>query len=435
MRINIYGLGYVGCVSAACLANLGHDVTGIDVDELKLNMLNEGLSPIVEPGLREAIQQALTSKRLQATADRVGPADVSMIRVGTPSNVNGSLRLDYVLKVTEQIADYLRDIDFYHVVVVRSTVLPGTVSDTLIPLLEECSKKMAGRDFGVCMNPEFMREGTSVADFHKPIFTLIGELDARSGSVVEEIYNNIKSPVIRTTIKVAEMTKYACNSFHALKVAFANEIGNISKRLNIDSHEVMEIFCMDRELNISPYYFKPGFAFGGSCLPKDIRAILYKANQLDLESPLLRSILISNDKQIDMAFDLIKKTGKSKVGVLGLSFKPGTDDLRESPIVNLIERLIGKGYIVKIYDKEVSFAKIFGANKEYIENTIQHVACLIKGSIQEVVVDTDVVVVGKKSPEFTDIVASLDKEKIVIDLVRIMADLGKYHGNYEGICW
>jgi GDP-mannose 6-dehydrogenase len=435
MRINIYGLGYVGCVSAACLANLGHKVTGIDVDDMKLNMLNAGLSPIVEPGLQEAIQQALTSKRLQATADHIGPAEVSMICVGTPSNGNGSLHLDYVLKVTEQIGNYLRNIDFYHVVIVRSTVLPGTVSDTLIPLLEECSKKMAGPDFGVCMNPEFMREGTSITDFYKPIFTLIGELDERSGSVVEELYKNIKAQVIRTTIKVAEMTKYTCNAFHALKVAFANEIGNICKRLNIDSHEVMEIFCMDRELNISPSYFKPGFAFGGSCLPKDMRAILYRANQLDLDSPLLRSILISNNKQIDMAFDLIRKTGKRKVGVLGLSFKVGTDDLRESPIVELIERLIGKGYTVKIYDKEVVFAEIFGTNKKYIEHAIPHVTSLIQGSAQQVIDDTDLVVVAKKSPEFADIVANLDKDKVVIDLVRIMSDAGKYCGNYEGICW
>src|SRR5262245_48620711 len=435
MRINIYGLGYVGCVSAACLANLGHIVTGIDVDDVKLNMLNEGRSPIVEPGLQEAIQQALAAKRLQTTGDHISPADVSMICVGTPSNGNGSLRLDYVLRVVEQIGDYLRNIDFYHVVIIRSTVLPGTVSDTIIPLLEEYSKKRAGLDFGVSMNPEFMREGTSITDFYKPIFTLIGELDERSGSVVEELYNNVKAPVIRTKIKVAEMTKYACNAFHALKVTFANEIGNICKRLDIDSHEVMEIFCSDRELNISPYYFKPGFAFGGSCLPKDIRAILYRANQLDLDSPLLRSILVSNNKQIDIAFELIRKTGKKKVGVFGLSFKAGTDDLRESPIVDLIERLIGKGYTVKIYDKEVAFSKIFGTNKKHIEYTIPHIASLIKESVQQVIDDTDIVVVGKKSPEFADIVASLDKDKVVIDLVRILSDSGKYRGNYEGICW
>src|SRR5262245_6512715 len=435
MRINVYGLGYVGCVSAVCLANLGHDVTGIDVDDVKLNMLNEGLSPIVEPGLQEAIHQALTSKRLQVMADHIGPAEVSMICVGTPSNGNGSLRLEHVLKVTEQIGDRLRDIDFYHVVIVRSTVLPGTVSDTIIPILEKRSQKTAGPDFGVCMNPEFMREGTAIKDFYEPIFTLIGELNERSGNIGEEIYNHIKAPVIHTDIKVAEMTKYVCNAFHALKVVFANEIGNICKQLDIDSHEVMRIFCMDRKLNISSYYFNPGFAFGGSCLPKDMRALLHRANQLDLEPTLLRAILVSNNKQIDTAFDMIKKTGKKQIGILGLSFKYGTDDLRESPIVDLIERLIGKGYKVKVYDDDVAFSNIFGANKRYIEHVIPHIACLIKESVQQVVDDTDIIVVGKKSPGFADIVASLDKDKIVIDLVRILSDSGKYHSNYEGICW
>jgi GDP-mannose 6-dehydrogenase len=435
MRINIYGLGYVGCVSAACLANLGHNVTGIDIDDMKLNILNQGLSPIVEPGLQEAIHRALTSKRLQVMADHIGPAEVSMICVGTPSNGNGSLRLEHVLKVTEQIGDRLRDLDFYHVVIVRSTVLPGTVSETIIPILEKRSYKTAGPDFGVCMNPEFMREGTAIADFYKPIFTLIGALDERSGSVVEGIYNNIKAPVIHTGIKVAEMTKYVCNAFHALKVTFANEIGNICKRLDIDSHEVMEIFCMDRKLNISPSYFKPGFAFGGSCLPKDMRAILYRANQLDLEPTLLRAILASNSKQIDMAFDMVKKTGKKRIGVLGLSFKNGTDDLRESPIVDLIERLIGKGYEVKIYDNDITFAKVFGENKRYIEFVIPHIACLIEESVQQVIDNTDLIIVGKNNPEFADIITSFDKGKTVIDLVRVLSDSGKYHGNYEGICW
>lgn len=435
MRINMYGIGYVGCVSAACLANLGHDVTGIDVDNVKLHLLNEGLSPIVEPGLQEAIQQALVSKRLYVTADFMRPAEVSMICVGTPSNGNGSLQLDYVLKVTEQIGRYLCNFDDYHVVIVRSTVLPGTVTDTIIPMLEKLSKKTAGLDFGVCMNPEFMRESTSIADFHKPIFTLIGELDERSGNIVEEIYKDIQAPVIRTNIKVAEMIKYTCNAFHALKVTFANEIGNICKRLDIDSHKVMDIFCMDRELNLSPYYFKPGFAFGGSCLPKDMRALLYQATQLDLESPLLRSILISNNKQIDMAFELIRNAGKNKVGILGLSFKSGTDDLRESPIVDLIERLIGKGYNVKIYDKEVSLAKIFGANKKYIEQVIPHIACLIEESAQKVVDHADLIVVGKKSPEFGAIVSGLERDKEVVDLVRILADPGKCASHYEGLCW
>src|SRR5262249_20926394 len=309
------------------------------------------------------------------------------------------------------------------------------VSETIIPLLEERSGKTAGADFGVCVNPEFMREGTSIADFYKPIFTLIGELDERSGSVVEEIYKDISAPIIRTKIRVAEMTKYTCNAFHALKVVFANEIGNICKRLDIDSHEVMDIFCIDREMNLSPYYFKPGFAFGGSCLPKDIRALLYKATQLDLESPLLRTILVSNSKQIDVAFNLIKKTGKKKIGVLGLSFKSGTEDLRESPIVDLIEGLIGKGYIVNIYDKEVVLARIFGANKRYIENTIPHISCLVKESAQKVIDDAELIVVGKKSPEFAEIVTNIDRSKIIIDLVRIVPYPGECRSNYEGICW
>lgn len=435
MRINIFGLGYVGCVAAACLANLGHDVTGIDVDDMKISLIHAGRCPIVEPGLQEAIQRALASNHLQVSVEPIGSADVSIVCVGTPSNGNGSLRLDYMTKVAEQIGDYLRNIDVYHVVNIRSTVLPGTVSEIVIPLLEERSKKMAGIDFGVCMNPEFMREGTSIHDFYHPIFTLIGQLDERSGNVVEEIYRDIKAPIIRTKIKVAEMIKYACNSFHALKVTFANEIGNICKRLDIDSHEVMEIFCMDRELNLSPSYLKPGFAFGGSCLPKDMRALLYQATHLDLESPLLHSILVSNSKQIDMAFDLISQAGKKKVGVLGLSFKPDTDDLRESPMVDLIERLIGKGYTVRIYDREVALAKIFGTNKMYIEQAIPHIASLLKESAQEVIDGAELIVVGKRDFEFEDIIAGIDRDKIVVDLVRIMSDPETCNGNYEGICW
>jgi GDP-mannose 6-dehydrogenase len=434
MRINIYGLGYVGCVSAACLANNGHDVIGIDIDDFKLSAINAGKSPIVEPKLQDAIQKALASKRLKATDDQVGPADVSMICVGTPSNSNGSLQLDYVIKVVEQIGAYLRTIDFYHVVNIRSTVLPGTVTNIVIPLLEKCSKKTAGRDFGVCMNPEFMREGNSIADFYKPIFSLIGELDEKSGNVIEEIYKDINAPIIRTNIEIAEMIKYSCNAFHAIKVVFANEIGNICKIFGIDSHKVMEIFCMDTKLNLSSYYFKPGFAFGGSCLPKDMRALLYKAAQLDLETPLLRSILISNNKQIDIAFELIRRAEKKSVGVLGLSFKAGTDDLRESPMVELIERLIGKGYAIKIYDEDITVAKIFGANKKYIEAAVPHIACLLKESIQEVINHAEIVVIGKKKPEFADTIADIGRNKIIIDLVHIGLDPEIYN-NYQGICW
>ncbi len=435
MRVNIFGMGYVGCVSAACLASNGNQVTGVDVDKTKVKAINEGRSPIIEAGLGEMIRNAVARGNLRATTMDIEPADVSLICVGTPSNDNGSIGIHQVIRVSEQIGNHLRQLDPYHVVSMRSTVLPGTVLQTVIPLLEESSGKKAGPDFGVCVNPEFMRTGTSIDDFYNPTFTLIGELDTRSGSVVKELYKDIRAPVIRTTVSVAEMVKYACNAFHGLKVSFANEIGNISKRLGIDSHEVMDIFCRDNVLNISSYYLRPGFAFGGSCLPKDIRALLYKATQLDLDSPVLSSILRSNNNQIELAFDLIRKSGRKNVGILGLSFKPDTDDLRESPLVTLIERLLGKGYRINIYDENVSLARIVGSNKRYIEETIPHISSLLKTSVQEVTDESDVVVVGSKSAEFEQTLSAMSSDKIVIDLVRIVTNPDTRNGNYEGICW
>jgi GDP-mannose 6-dehydrogenase len=434
MKINIYGMGYVGCVSAACLANSGNNVTGIDVNHLKVKIINDGKSPIIEPRLQEVIKRAIDSKKLRATVDDIGQAHISIVCVGTPSNENGSLQLHYISKVAEQIGHYLKHINSYHVVNIRSTVLPGTVEEVVIPLIEQRSMKKAGPDFGICMNPEFMREGTSVSDFYNPPFTLIGELDKKSGDVISELYEGVKAPIIRTNIKVAETVKYVCNTFHALKISFVNEIGNICKKLNIDSHEVMDIFCQDTKLNLSPYYLKPGFAFGGSCLPKDLRALLHKAKELDLEIPVLNSILKSNQNQIDVAYNLINKTRKKKVGILGLSFKPGSDDLRESPIVNLIERLIGKGYKISIYDEEVSLAKIFGANKRYIERSIPHIASLMKQSIEDVLQHSQVIVVAKNSKEIKDIIARLTN-KIILDLVRISEKPNKRNSDYEGICW
>jgi GDP-mannose 6-dehydrogenase len=367
MRINIFGLGYVGCISAACLANDGHDVTGIDIDPLKVKMINNGESPIIEPGLKDALKAACNSRKLKASNDNIAAADISIVCVGTPSNDNGSLRLDYLERVAEQLGDYLIKENSYHVVNIRSTVLPGTIEEKIIPIIESRSKKKAEVDFGVCMNPEFMREGTSISDYYNPPFTVIGEIDKKSGNIIAELYKSINAPLFRTTIKVAEMVKYACNTFHALKITFANEIGNVCKDLNIDSHEVMNIFCEDKKLNISSYYMKPGFAFGGSCLPKDLRALLYKAKELDTDCPVMGSILRSNSNQIERAYKLINKTGKQNIGIMGISFKAETDDLRESPMVELAEKLIGKGYKVSIFDKEVSLARIYGANKTYIE--------------------------------------------------------------------
>ena len=435
MRINIFGLGYVGCISAACLANDGHDVTGIDIDPIKVKMINNAKSPIIEPGLQEALEKAHNSKKLKASTNNISQADISIVCVGTPSNDNGSLRLDYIERVAEQIGDYLKKEKAYHVVNIRSTVLPGTIEEKIIPIIETRSEKMAGIDFGVCMNPEFMREGTSISDYYNPPFTVIGEINKKSGTTVAELYKSIDAPLFRTNIKAAEMLKYTCNTFHALKITFANEIGNICKDLNIDSHEVMNIFCQDTKLNISSYYMKPGFAFGGSCLPKDLRALLYKAKEIDADCPVIGSILRSNSNQLERAYRLISKTGNQNIGIMGISFKTGTDDLRESPMVDLVEKLIGKGYKVSIYDKEVSLAKIYGANKTYIEKIIPHISSITKPSAQEVYDESEVIVICKKSEEIRKVCMQSNNKKMIIDLVRIFSSKKEMKNPYEGISW
>lgn len=436
MRINIYGLGYVGSVSAACLADAGHDILGIDVDQVKVDSINQGVSAVVEPGLTDLIRAGVTAGKLRATTDTIDEADVSMVCVGTPSNENGSLCLDHVASAAEDIGAFLRARPSYHVVIIRSTVLPGTVESFVIPILERHSGKKAGTDFGVCMNPEFLREGTSLKDFAAPPFTIIGELDARSGDVVSQLYAGLSAPLIRTRIAVAEMVKYTGNAYHALKITFANEIGNICKRLGLDGKEVMEIFCRDEKLNVSAAYLQPGFAFGGSCLPKDLRALLYKAKEVDFEPAVLRSILTSNVDQINQAYRLVQKTGRKKVAVLGLSFKPGTDDLRESPTAELIETMIGKGYRVSIYDREVSLARLYGSNKAYIEQTIPHISCLMKQSIESTLEGAEVIVVAKRSPEFQEAIERLGNGAYVVDLANVRPQLSPEKGRrYEGICW
>jgi GDP-mannose 6-dehydrogenase len=436
MRINIYGLGYVGSVSAACLAADGHDVLGVDVDRVKVDSINRGLSAVVEPGLSDLIGCGVKSGKLRATCDQVEDADVSLVCVGTPSNENGSLCLDYLARAAAQIGEFLKGKTAYHVVCVRSTVLPGTIETIVIPALEQYSGRKAGRDFGVCMNPEFLREGTSIKDYRCPPQTIIGQFDERSGELIEQLYAGLPAPVVRTKLAVAEMVKYVSNAYHALKITFANEIGNIAKRLGLDGREVMEIFCRDEKLNISAAYLQPGFAFGGSCLPKDMRALLHKAKELDLEPPVLRSVLASNTNQVDEAYKMIKKTGKKKIAMLGLSFKPGTDDLRESPIAELIEMLIGKGHQVSIYDKEVSLARLHGANRAYIEHVIPHISCLMKSTIDGAIEGSEVVVVAKRSSEFEQTIRNMNNGHAVIDLASILADPREHKGHsYEGICW
>jgi GDP-mannose 6-dehydrogenase len=436
MRLSIFGLGYVGCVSAACFAARGHEVVGVDVNELKVELVNQGHSPVVEPGLAELIGKTVKAERLRATGNAmvaVQDSDVSMICVGTPSNHNGSLDMSYVKRACRQIGEALEAKGRYHIVVVRSTMLPGTVERTVIPTLEIYSGKRAGRDFGVAVNPEFLREGTSLRDFDQPPFTLIGADDQDAGAPLAKLYAHIDAPLITARIKEAEMVKYACNSFHALKVTFANEIGNICHELGVDSHRVMEIFCRDGKLNLSPYYLKPGFAFGGSCLPKDLRALLYKAKEVDVKAPVLEAVLASNRQQVVKAVEMILRTGRRRVAVLGLSFKTGTDDLRESPMATLIETLIGKGLRLSIYDREVEVARLHGANKEFIERGIPHIASLLRPSLAETVDDAEVVVIGKKDEEFDALPHMLNDEQMVIDLVRLPGTLGA-RANYQLIC-
>jgi GDP-mannose 6-dehydrogenase len=437
MRLSIFGLGYVGCVSAACFADRGHEVIGVDSNPVKVDIINEGRSPIVEKGVDEMIRQAVNEKRLRATRDSrdaVLNSDVSVVCVGTPGNHNGSLDLTYVKRVCQEIGAALEAKSRYHVVTIRSTMLPGTIEQTVIPTLEVYSGKRAGRDFGVAINPEFLREGTSVHDFDNPPFTLIGADNQDAVEPLRRLYAHLGAPLIVTGIKEAEMVKYTCNSFHALKVTFANEIGNICKALGIDSHQVMEAFCQDTKLNLSPYYLKPGFAFGGSCLPKDLRAITYKAKERDVETPLLNSILTSNRQQVERAIDMVLQTGRKKIGVLGLSFKSGTDDLRESPMVTLIETLIGKGMRLAIYDRDVELARLFGANKEYIEREIPHISSLMSASLEEVVDGSEVIIIGKKEAEFQALADKLNNGRVIIDLVR-QFEVEDARKSYQGMCW
>jgi GDP-mannose 6-dehydrogenase len=428
-------MGYVGCVTAACLGNEGHDVTGIDSDSNKVDLINSAQSPIMETGLNELLQKLIGGGTLRAALRCEKLGDISLVCVGTPSNDNGSLHMGQVLRVCEDIGQLLKNTDHYHVVNIRSTVIPGTVDGLIIPLLEKQSGKKAGKDFGVCMNPEFLRESTAVKDFYNPPFTVIGAGDSKSAGVVAGLYAGLQAPLENVPIKVAEMIKYSCNSFHALKVCFANEIGNLCKPLGIDSWQVMEIFCKDTKLNLSPYYLSPGFAFGGSCLPKDLRAIVHLAKQKDVEVPVLGSVLASNHLQIEQAYNLIRKTGKNKVGVLGLSFKAGSDDLRESPTVVLIEKLIGKGYHVSIYDDDVTLSEISGKNKQFIERILPHISSLVKPTLEEVLDASDVLAVCKKNKKFEAAVSAADARLAVIDLVRLFRNGVKTSAKYEGICW
>jgi len=438
MKLSIFGLGYVGTVTSACFARNGHEVIGVDVNPQKVALLNDGKSPIVEDEIGDMVLENVRAGRLRATDDvhdAIMHTDLSLICVGTPSNNNGSLSLHSVIGVCRMIARVLRHKKEYHLLVIRSTVLPGTVSRVILPLLEQESGKKLCNGFGLCFNPEFLREGSSVKDFYAPPYTLIGARDRATGEKAQELYKDIDAPFYVASIEVAETIKYASNAFHALKISFANEMGAYCKTLGIDSHQVMDIFTKDTKLNVSKAYLRPGFAFGGSCLPKDLRAMLYEAKIHDVQLPVLQAILTSNDLHVQRAVEIITSQRKKKVGLLGLSFKAGTDDLRESPLVRLTETLLGKGYELKIYDRDVSLARLTGANKEYIEKEIPHLSSLLGKSFEEVLNFSEVLIIGNNSPEFAKVLDLRRPDQLVIDLVRILSDDGASQPNYLGICW
>jgi GDP-mannose 6-dehydrogenase len=437
VKISVFGLGYVGTVSAGCMAHGGHEVIGVDPVRTKVDLINTGQSPIVEADIGEIIAATVKSGRLRATDNQdeaIFETELSFVCVGTPSQVNGNLDLTYIRRVCELIGKALKKKPVRHTVVIRSTILPGTMHRVVIPTLEEHSGKKAKVDFGVCNNPEFLREGSAVNDFNFPPKTVIGEVDRASGDTLAGLYSKLDAPLIRTDLETAEMVKYVDNSWHALKIGFANEIGNLCKSLSVDSHEVMKIFCQDRKLNISPAYLMPGFAFGGSCLPKDLRALAYAAKAHDLALPIMTAILPSNEMQIAKGLQLITEKNQKRVGVLGFSFKAGTDDLRESPMIEVIERLIGKGYDLRIFDKNVNVASLVGANRDFILNHIPHISRLMVDSIDAILDHAATVVIGNKDPEFETVPARLRNGQHLVDFVRI-SNLRSENGKYSGICW
>lgn len=437
IRLSIFGLGYVGTVSAACFANAGIAVVAVDPQPLKVDLINEAKVPIVEAGLAELISATVPSGKLRATtsaAEAVAATDVSMICVGTPSRPNGSLDTSSIERVCEEIGAALKEKKGYHVVVIRSTILPGTMKGVVQPILEKVTGLKAGKDFGLCNNPEFLRESTAVKDFLHPPKTVIGASDDRAGDLVQKLYKGIDGPMIRTSVEVAEIVKYTDNVWHAVKVAFGNEIGNICKAVGIDSHEVMDIFCQDTKLNLSSYYLKPGFAFGGSCLPKDLRALTYQAKTLDLDLPVLNSVMESNRVQMERGIRFVLEKDRKRVGVLGFSFKAGTDDLRESPLVEMIERLLGKGIDLKLYDKNVNFARLMGANRDYIMQKIPHITTLMVDSVEQVLDHAEVIIIGNNDPAFHTVPEKLRPEQILIDMVRVPTN-GLKSDRYDGINW
>ncbi|HEU4601599.1 MAG TPA: nucleotide sugar dehydrogenase [Steroidobacteraceae bacterium] len=437
-KISIFGLGYVGAVSLACLARDGHEMTGVDIDPGKLSLLRSGQAPIVETGIQELTRSVIQGGTVNITdsvRDAILTTDLSFVCVGTPASSNGNQDLGAIIRIAQQIGAVLPEKSSRHVIVIRSTVKPGTVEEVIKPTIEEASGLKAGRDFSLCFQPEFLREGTSINDYDHPPMTVIGTDEDYAEEMLRSVFGHLPCEFVRTSIRTAEMLKYACNTFHAVKVTFANEIGRISQAAGVDPHEVMRLLCLDRQLNISPAYLRPGFAFGGSCLPKDLKALLYLAKTRDVELPMLSNILPSNAAHIEHAVESVLASGRRSVGMIGLSFKSGTDDLRESPLVIMAERFIGKGLPLCIFDPSVNVARLIGANRRFIQESIPHIASLMTENLEELVQKSDVLVVAMKTPE---VLAALQKhtraDQILLDIA-VLPDRSAFRAQYQGVCW
>jgi GDP-mannose 6-dehydrogenase len=438
MNISIFGLGYVGVVSLACLARDGHHVIGVDIERAKLDLIREGRTPVVEEGMIDLMREVAASGRVSVTDDvarAVLGSELSLICVGTPSAHNGSQDQTAVLRLAHDIGCVLRGKEAGHVIVFRSTLVPGTVEDVLRPILESESGKRAGHDFEVCFQPEFLREGTSIRDYDRPPFTIVGASSATAVKAVHQLFGHLPCEFHQTTIRAAEVVKYCCNNFHALKITFANETARLCEAFRVDPFEVMDLVCKDRQLNISPAYLTPGFAFGGSCLPKDLRATMHFARLHDVELPMHNAILSSNRLHAEHAIRKVMECGKRRIGMIGLSFKTGTDDLRESPLVMLAEHFIGKGMSLSIYDPDVHLSQLLGANRRFIEQHVPHIGSLVRADVAAVIEESDVLILGQNDSRIAaTLVAQVRPDQIVIDLVR-MPGLERLRARYEGLCW
>ena len=438
MRISIFGLGYVGTVSVACLARDGHQVIGVDIDAGKLAMLREGRSPIIEVGIRELVADVVASGRVEVTDDvaaAIHGSELSFVCVGTPARSNGSQDLRALERLGAEMGRALATKRAGHVIVVRSTVLPGTVDTFFPPLVETHAGRRRGDGFDICFQPEFLREGSSIRDYDAPPLTVIGAESERAVQQLRQLFGKLPGPFVVCDIRTAEMLKYACNAFHALKISFANEVGRICQALDVDAHAVMDLVCTDTHLNISTAYLRPGFAFGGSCLPKDLRALLHVAARRDVDVPLLAGVRESNETHLRHGIHTVLETGATSVGMLGLSFKAGTDDLRESPLLAMAEHFVGKGLKVRIYDPEVNVSRLVGANRRYIDQTIPHIGSLMCAEPGPVIDESEVLVVGLRTPAVVaELVARCRQDQAIVDLVRL-PDREQLRGQYRGVCW